>query len=56
MDKNKHFKEFFVCPECGHPLCELSKLKYYTDDYCTDCGTKITSARDEAIVLVKEED
>lgn len=45
-------RKYFVCPECGRALCEESKLDDFTGNYCGHCGTKITSARDEALALV----
>lgn len=48
-------KSAFVCPNCGNPLCLKEELKIFDDDYCTECGHKITSAKEEAMALVNEE-
>ncbi|MFG6329268.1 MAG: hypothetical protein K1W06_07335 [Lachnospiraceae bacterium] len=45
-------KKFFICPKCGRALCEESKLADFDDNYCGNCGTEITSARNEALALV----
>lgn len=44
-------RKYFVCPECGKALCEESKLEDFNDKYCGNCGTKIVSAREKALVL-----
>ncbi len=49
-------RSYFVCPECGKTLCEESKLADFNDKYCGNCGTKITSARDEVLALVMVSD
>ncbi len=45
-------KRYFVCPECGSALCEEKKLEEFNDNYCGNCGTKLTSAREKALALV----
>ncbi len=45
-------KRYFTCPECGRALCQEAKLSSFIDNYCGNCGAKITSARDKALALV----
>lgn len=49
-------RKYFICPECGKALCEESRIVDFDDNYCGNCGAKITSARDEALALVGKTD
>lgn len=44
-------RKYFVCPECGSALCEESKIKDFSNNYCGHCGTKLASAKEKALAL-----
>lgn len=48
-------KDYFVCPECGKPLCQKSELEENDSNYCTNCGACLKSEKREAIVQVRKE-
>ncbi len=47
-------RKYFICPECGKALCLAENLPSFEDNYCGNCGAKITSVRDKALALVEE--
>lgn len=46
-------KEFFACPDCGSALCSKEELRNFKHNYCGNCGYELTSAKEEALALVK---
>lgn len=42
-------KEYFVCPNCGSALCAKEQLPKFDGNYCGHCGSKIVSAKSEAL-------
>lgn len=53
MDEKK--TKDFICPNCGEMLCKEEELKEFTDDFCTNCGKNIASAKAEAMALAVED-
>lgn len=48
-------KEFFVCPNCGSALCGKEELKNFRNNYCGNCGHRLASAKEEALLALAEE-
>lgn len=53
MDEKK--TKDFICPNCGEMLCKEEELKEFTDNFCTNCGKNIASAKAEAMALAVED-
>jgi len=54
---NELFKEFLVCPKCGHAITDKKSLesnieRYKESHYCTRCGRNIASTYKEALAVV----
>ena len=49
------FKEFYACPNCGSALCGKEELKNFRNNYCGNCGHRLASAKEEALLALAEE-
>lgn len=48
-------ERYFTCPVCGRAICKEKDLSKLNDKYCGNCGSRITSAKEEAMALAKKE-
>ncbi len=47
-------RSYFICPNCENALCKKEDLEDFTDNYCGNCGFKLTSAKEETLALALE--
>lgn len=49
-------KKYFVCPECGRALCPEEDIPGFKQNYCGNCGHKLSDAIRKALASDTEED
>lgn len=48
-------RKYFICSRCGRALCGESELESFDENYCGNCGYELTSAKEKALALLKED-